>query len=176
MEDEQQYEQFLQLFASHRDRLFAYIYSMLPHHADAEDVFQRCSVLLWRKFDQFEPDGSFLAWGCGVAFYEVRNFLRSANRNRLQFDIDLVSQLAEQRLAKVRDTSPKMEALSGCMQSLKVSDRELIHHAYHDDTGLKEYANSSGRAIQTLYNRLSILRRQLLACVQQKLSNEGVLS
>ena len=175
MEDDQQYERFLQLFAAHRDRLFAYVYSLLPHHADAEDVFQRCSVLLWRKFDQFEPNGSFLAWGCGVAFYEVKNFLRSANRNRLQFDIDLVSQLAEQRMAKERDTSPKMEALTGCIQGLKVSDRELIHHAYYDDAGLKEYAGSTGKAIQTLYNRLSILRRQLLACVQRKLDMKGAL-
>jgi len=176
MEDEQQYEQFLQLFASHRDRLFAYVYSLLPHHADAEDVFQRCSVLLWRKFDQFEPDGSFLAWGCGVAFYEVKNFLRSANRNRLQFDVDLVSQLAEQRLANEPETSSRMEALTGCVQSLKASDRELIHHAYHDDEGLKVFAVASGKAIQTLYNRLSILRRQLMDCVHRKLHLEGVQS
>lgn len=174
VQDEQQYEKFLQLFAAHRDRLFAYVYSLLPHHADAEDVFQRCSVLLWRKFEQFESDGNFLAWGCGVAFYEVKNFLRSANRNRLQFDVDLVTQLAEQRLAKEPETSPKMEALSGCIQSLKASDRELIHHAYHDDEGLKVYAVASGKAIQTLYNRLSILRCQLMDCVLRKLNLEGL--
>jgi RNA polymerase sigma-70 factor (ECF subfamily) len=174
--DDQEYERFLQLFAAHRDRLFAYVYSLLPHHADAEDVFQRCSLLLWRKFDQFERDGSFLAWGCGVAFYEVKNFLRSANRNRLQFDADLVSQIAEQRLAKSLELSPKLEALAGCVENLKASDRELIHHAYHDDEGLKVHAATSGKAIQTLYNRLSILRRQLMECVHRKLSLEGLPS
>jgi RNA polymerase sigma-70 factor len=171
--DEQQYERFLQLFAANRDRLFAYVYSLLPHHADAEDVFQRCSVLMWRKFDQFEPDGSFMAWGCGVAFYEVKNFLRSANRNRLQFDADLVSQLAVQRMEKTPELSRKAEALSECVHGLKSSDRELIHHAYHDDQGLKVYAEASGKAVQTLYNRLSILRRQLMDCVQRKLNLEG---
>ncbi len=176
MSNEHEYEEFLKLFAAHRDRLFAYVYSLLPHHADAEDVFQRCSVLLWRKFDQFQPDGSFLAWGCGVAFYEVKNFLRSSNRNRMQFDVELVSQLAAQRLAREPDVSPKMEALTGCVQSLKASDRDLIHHAYHDDEGLKVYADASGKAIQTLYNRLSILRRQLLDCVQRKLNLEGAQS
>jgi len=175
MDEDSQYERFLQLFAAHRDRLFAYVYTLLPHYADAEDVFQRCSILLWRKFDQFEPDGSFFAWGCGVAFYEVRNFLRSANRNRLQFDVDLVSQLAEQRLAKQPDASPKIEALIGCVQSLKASDRDLIHHAYHEDEGLKNYAATSGKAIQTLYNRLSILRRQLMECVERKLEVEGAV-
>ena len=77
--------------AQDRDRILAYIQSLLPHRADAEDVFQRCSIVLWRKFHDFDVQQEFLPWACGVAFYEVRNFLRVAARDRLQFNDTLIT-------------------------------------------------------------------------------------
>ena len=60
-------EAFLKEFAPHHDRLFAYLFSLLPHRPDAEDVFQRTSLILWQKFDQWTPGSDFLAWACGLA-------------------------------------------------------------------------------------------------------------
>jgi DNA-directed RNA polymerase specialized sigma24 family protein len=37
---DERYETFLRCFAQERDRVFAYVQSLLPHRADAEDVFQ----------------------------------------------------------------------------------------------------------------------------------------
>jgi RNA polymerase sigma-70 factor, ECF subfamily len=53
--DPLEYGQFVQLFAQGRDSLFAYIFSLLPHWPDAEDVFQQTSLVLWRKFGEFQP-------------------------------------------------------------------------------------------------------------------------
>lgn len=167
------YEVFLRYFAQDRDRILAYVHSLLPHRADAEDVFQRCSVLLWRKFDDFDTQRDFLPWACGVAFYEVRNFLRVAARDRLQFDGDLIEQLAERRLESLQHVDRRLNALHGCLNLLKSEDRELIKAAYHESSPLSDFAESSGRALQTLYNRLSLVRRQLLDCVQRKLAIEG---
>jgi DNA-directed RNA polymerase specialized sigma24 family protein len=49
-----QYERFVQLFAQVHDNLLAYIFSLLPHWSDAEDVFQQTSLVLWRKFGEFQ--------------------------------------------------------------------------------------------------------------------------
>lgn len=167
------YEVFLQHFMQDRDRILAYVQSLLPHRADAEDVFQRCSVVLWRKFDDFDSQREFLPWACGVAFYEVRNFLRVSARDRLQFGDQLIEQLAERRLQSVQQVDRRLEALRGCLNGLKEEDRDLVHAAYDESTPLSEFAESSGRARQTLYNRLTIVRRRLLECVQHKLSAEG---
>jgi RNA polymerase sigma-70 factor (ECF subfamily) len=167
------YEEFLNLFARDRERIYAYIYSLLPHHADAEDVFQRCSILLWRKIDQFDRGGSFLAWACGIAFYEVCNFLRVAHHDRLQFDVDLVSQLAERRLETVGRDEDCMAALRRCLEKLKDGERELIQYVYYGNRPVKELAETTGRAPQTLYNRLSQIRRRLFDCMQQALTAEG---
>lgn len=167
------YEEFLAHFARDRDRLFAYVYSLLPHQADAEDVFQRCSMLLWSKFDQFEQDRDFLAWARGVAFYEVRNFLRTAHRDRLQFDEVLIGQLADQRAQSLAQHDDRLAALRGCLENLKSAEHELIRQVYHGGNAIKDLAQQSGRAAQTLYNQLSQARRKLLGCVESKLAVQG---
>ncbi len=167
--DTQHYEAFLRFFSRDHDRVLAYIQSLLPHRADAEDVFQRCSVLLWRKFSDFDQEREFLPWACGVAFYEVQNFRRIAVRDRLHFDEKLIDQLADRRQGTLHHLNDKLEALRDCLRGLKPADRELIHAAYHDEMAISEIAKSTGRAMQTLYNRLSILRSTLLKCVQRKL-------
>ena len=173
--EEDRYEVFLQYFAQDRDRILAYIQSLLPHRADAEDVFQRCSIVLWRKFHDFDVQQEFLPWACGVAFYEVRNFLRVAARDRLQFNDTLITQLAEHRLSTLQHMDRRLDALRGCLDGLKREDRELLTAAYDDTRPLSDFAKSTGRAVQTLYNRLSLVRRQLLNCVQRKLTMEGEL-
>jgi RNA polymerase sigma-70 factor (ECF subfamily) len=170
------YEEFLELFARDRERIYAYIFSLLPHHADAEDVFQRCSILLWRKIEQFDRSGDFLAWACGVAFYEVCNFLRVAHRDRLQFDIELVGQLAERRRETLGRDEERQVALRRCLERLQAGDRELIDQVYYGDHSVKELAETTGRAPQTLYNHLSQIRRRLFHCMQRSLAADGATS
>lgn len=167
------YEEFLALFTRDRERVFAYIYSLLPHHADAEDVFQRCSLLLWRKFAQFDPAGRFLSWACGIAFYEVCNFLRVSGRDRLRLDMDLVGQLAERRLETIDRDEDRLDALRACLDKLNDRERELIQRVYRGDDSVKVLAEAAGRSSQTLYNQLSRTRRKLFDCVQRALAIQG---
>ena len=81
---------------ANHERLFAYVFSLLPRRADAEDVFQRTSLTLWQKFEQWDRVTPFLSWACGVAFYQVRNFVRVASRDRLQFSDDLLARLSDE--------------------------------------------------------------------------------
>ena len=74
-------DQFVARLIEHRHRLYAFIAKQLVHPADVEDVLQRTSVILWKKRDQFDPDGNFFNWACGIAFNEVRNFLTVQRRS-----------------------------------------------------------------------------------------------
>jgi RNA polymerase sigma-70 factor len=167
------YEEFLTLFAQHRERVFGFIYSLVPNFADAEDVFQRCSLVLWRNFDSFDRQRSFLAWACGVAANEVRNALRTRRRDRLRFDDELVGLLAEARPARLERYDERFDALEGCLAGLKAADRELVRVAYEPGARLADHAAASGRALQSLYNRLTQLRRLLLDCVERKQTAGG---
>src|SRR5262245_9682792 len=79
-------EEFLKLFAESNHRIYAFIVTLLPGPGAADDVFQRTSVVLWRKFAEFRPGTDFVSWACRIAQLEVMNDRRSRQRDRLQFD------------------------------------------------------------------------------------------
>lgn len=160
------YEQFVQLFARVREDLFAYIFTLLPHWSDAEDVFQQTSIVLWRKFGEFEPESNFLGWACRIAFFEVRNFQRVAGRDKLRFGETLLEQLAEQRVVSPETTSRKRDFLLDCIAKLSEDQRALLLRTYEDEKSVRELADEFHRAPQTLYNRLTTIRRGLFDCVE----------
>jgi RNA polymerase sigma-70 factor (ECF subfamily) len=165
--------EFLRQFALHHERLYAYVYSLLPHRPDAEDVFQRCSVILWEKFGRWDPGTDFLAWACSVAFYEVRNFVRVASRDRLRFRDDVVDALAAERAASLRERDDRVAALQDCLKNLGARERELLERAYVDEEAIRELARRDGRAAQTVYNQLNLIRRRLLQCIDARLEGNA---
>jgi RNA polymerase sigma-70 factor len=170
------YEEFLEHYSRDRERFFAYIYALLPHQADAEDVFQRSSLLLWKKFPEYDRERPFLPWACSIAHYEVKNFLRSVRRDRLQFDESLVDQLADMRLKQTADSDFRLESLRLCLKSLKSVERDLIELAYRGESTIKEFAEQHGCSPQTFYNRVSLARRKLLQCINRRMTQEGLAS
>lgn len=165
---------FLNVFTQHRNQIYSYIYSLLPNRDDAEDVFQRTSLILWRKFSEFDDTSSFFSWACGVAFYEVKNFIRVAQRKRLQFRDDIIQQLADERVGiPQKKLNQRATALQDCIQKLRDKDRELVDQVYRNQTAIKDVAEAAGSAIQTLYNRLNQIRRQLTHCIERTVSYTG---
>ena len=154
----------------YHDQLLAYIYTLVPNWQDAQDVLQKTSLVLWRKFDQFDPGTSFMSWATRVAFYEARNFLRMAGRDRHCFNDELLEKLAHERAEDVRQVQPRVAALRGCLDKLSADDRELLGRIYDDRDAVGEIAEETGRAAQTIYNRLYKLRQQLLACIERNLN------
>jgi len=169
---DQQYAEFLSFFSADCERLHAYIYSLLPHHADADDVFQRCSLLLWKKFDQFDQSRQFLPWACGVAFYEVKNFLRTAQRDRLHFSDELIELLAEDRKSTLSTQAQRISALRRCVAKLTDHQQKIVWKTYSSGKSITEIAEATGRSAQTLYNQLTTIRRKLGECVRIRMAHE----
>src|SRR6516225_7014590 len=74
---------FLRLFLQNERRLYAYILTLLPNRADADDVFQEASLVLWDKFDERHPPDDFAAWGCCIAYFKVLDFCKRSQRRRV---------------------------------------------------------------------------------------------
>jgi RNA polymerase sigma-70 factor (ECF subfamily) len=167
--DDPQYERFVKLFAQVHDSLLAYIFGLLPHWSDAEDVFQQTSLVLWRKFGDFretEKGTDFLAWACKVAFFEVRNFRRVASRSRLQFNDALLAQLAQDRNVEPHRVGQRRDFLIDCIAKLPDDQRALLDRAYEGDLTIRQLAEELHRSPQTLYNRLNLIRRALFECIE----------
>lgn len=150
--------------------LLRYVMSLVANRHDAEDVMQRASVVMWKRFGTFESGTDFVAWATTVAFYEVRNFQRVTGRSRLDFDDDLMQTLAAERAQHVQQWSPRMEALEVCVEKLDPAQRKLVETIYTQGVEVGEVARQQGRASQTIYNQLNFIRRALAECVHRRMA------
>jgi RNA polymerase sigma-70 factor (ECF subfamily) len=168
-----EHEEFVRLLNGAHRQVLSYLVSLLGNRPDAEDVFQRTSVTLWRKFATFERGTNFAAWAATVAFYEARNFQRLGARARLHFSEALLDILAAERVGDMAHTDARHDALKHCMGKLDDSGRQLVEAAYIEGSDIGLLAEQRGRARQTLYNKLNIIRRLLADCVTQRLAEEA---
>ena len=64
-------EAFVRLLTETQTDLLAYVLCFVPADRDAEDIVQRCNIVLWRKRESFEPGSNFKAWAFAVARWEI---------------------------------------------------------------------------------------------------------
>ncbi|HEY3899413.1 MAG TPA: sigma-70 family RNA polymerase sigma factor [Chthoniobacter sp.] len=165
-------EQFITLLNAAHGRLLGFLRVMLGNNADAEDVLQRASMTIWKKFGDYDPAKDFFTWASSFAFYEAKNFQRVAARSRLHFDDELLERLAEERLTDLDQREARLAAMDRCIEELDRPGRELVREFYLNKTEIADLAGRLGRAPQTLYNKLNALRRLLADCMKRRLGQE----
>src|ERR1700742_2539108 len=118
-------EQFITLLNAAHGRLLGFLRVMLGNNPDAEDVLQRASMTIWRKFGEYDPEKDFFTWASSFAFYEAKNFQRVSARSRLHFDDALLERLAEERLTDLDQREARLAAMDRCIEELDHPGREL---------------------------------------------------
>jgi RNA polymerase sigma-70 factor (ECF subfamily) len=165
--------EFDDLLSRYQSQLFGYIYSLVRDLDDAEDLFQQTAVIIWKKFADYDPQRSFLAWSCGIARLEVMNFLRMRYRSRLYFTDELNLSLIDAHVeVDAGEFADRRDALRGCMQKLRDRDRALLTACYGVARGVAAAAQASGRSSQSVHNSLRRIRRALFECIQRTLNQE----
>ncbi len=159
----------------HQVQVFSYIYSLVRNFDDADDLFQQTSLAMWNKYDQYDASRSFVAWACGVARFEVSNFLRSRSRQRLYFSDDLSLLLIDAQESLEQDrVEERREALAGCLKKLRGRDQKLIEACYGEESRVPEVAREWGRSSQSIHNSLRRIRRSLFECMRRSLAPGGL--
>jgi RNA polymerase sigma-70 factor (ECF subfamily) len=144
----------------------------VPHYSDAEDVYQHVCLTLWKKFDEFDQKRDFFSWACGISFFTVCNHRRSMRNDRHYFSQDLVETMAQQREQDLGKYNRRIKFLHDCMSGLATPDQQLLQKVVLENKSVKEFAKTADKALQTLYNRLTFLRRELAECIISKLKSE----
>lgn len=154
-----------------RGRIFGYIYSLVHNQADTEDLFQETAVQLWKKFDDFDPDGDFGRWATRFAHYTVLNFIRVNSRRRTFFSEELLQQIAEVHEREETELYlARTEALNRCFDRLPEADQQLVESCYAGGRTMKEVAVEKRRTVDAIYQAMSRIRRALLACIEKTLT------
>ena len=160
-------EMFIELFTLHQWNIYGFIRTFVPNQADAEDLLQETSLLMWRKFGEFELGTDFAAWGCRIAHYRVLNFFKKRRQSPLCFDEGLIAQLADVRSARVGIHSADQAALGDCIEKLSELDRELLKLCYTKQRSIKTVAEQLQRPVGSVYTSLHRIRQWLFNCVRK---------
>lgn len=166
-----QHDVFMHYFMKDRNRIYRFVFYLLPNEADAEDAFQQASIVLWKSFSDFDQDREFFKWACGVAYHAVQNYRRKTKRRCVNLDDDVLELIASEQMKSSPRSRYRLELLQECIALLKKSDRKLLQDVYQEGASAQAAAERMGRAVQTVYNRLNIIRKGLLECVNRKSSS-----
>ena len=161
-------------FSRYQRQLLLFLVSLVGNIADAEDVLQRCSLIMWKKFNDFDRNKSFLAWGCGIAKLEAFNFRRSRSAEPMMFQSEVVDLLA-QSLEQMPEQSQeqRLSALRTCVRSLPAQEQEFLRRLYWEGSSFDVIAAELGCTVRTFYNRMYLLRKRLNHCVTRRLKADS---
>ena len=110
--------EFIKLLVAHEVRLLAFALSLIPHWADADEVLQEATVLMWKKFEQFEPGMNFLSWGFKIIHLTSKDFRKRQRRSRLQFSDQLADLLSEAAVQAADELALRERILGECLEKL----------------------------------------------------------
>lgn len=164
---------FLRLFTANEAAIRAYVRRLVPARADADDIMQEVSVVLWEKFGGFDEGGDFRAWAFGVAKYEVLAWLRDKGRDRLVLSERAVELLDADAGGLEPRLERRREALEQCIGKVAPQERALLMRAYEPGVSMAAVAAESGRSEPGFYQWLYRMRKSLFDCIHRTLSREA---
>ena len=166
-------EHFVQQLATHQNRLYGYVFSLLGDHSRTADVLQETNIVLWRKIDEFQADKAFLPWAFTIARFQVLAHLRDRKRDRLLLDAELVETISVETERQAEHLDQFREALRPCMGTLSDGNRDLVERRYFRAMSIAEIAQEVDRTASAVKVALLRSRRHLSECIQRRMLAEG---
>jgi RNA polymerase sigma-70 factor (ECF subfamily) len=166
---------FLRLFLRNERRVYAYVLTLIPNRADADDVLQEASMVMWDKFDDRHPPDDFAAWGCRIAYFKVLDYYRKRQRCRVRFSQAMLDRVAETAVehSAVLQLDERREALAACLEKLPPRDQDVLSRRFAPGATTQSTAAAVGRSVDAVYKALARIRQALFDCVTRTLGQEG---
>jgi RNA polymerase sigma-70 factor (ECF subfamily) len=163
---------FVSLLTGHQLLLRNFVASLIPAIDVRADILQEINVLLWEKRANFELGTNFKAWAFAVARYVIMNNQKRFRREQrhLTFCSELVEALADQFEELAPEPEARMEALQQCMKRLRVEHQQLLLDCHAERGSIERAAEERSQSAATIRSILLRLRRRLLECIRQRLT------
>lgn len=168
--------EFLQLLATYDRALSLYVYGLIPHQADADDILQQTKMIMWRSFSQFQLGTNFIAWARKIAFHQILGHRRKKKKDHLPLSDEMLDLVGEE-IAEITDSEYlRKQALQICLNHLKDEHRKMMLMRYEEEMEVDEIAAKTASTPGAVYRALSRLRLGLLDCINTRLASETTLS
>ena len=166
-------EEFLRLLRQNEKRIYVYILTAVSNRAVAEDIMQETMVVMWRKFDEFEPGTKFSAWGTKIARFFVLDYYRKNQKAVVHFDTQALENIMNSS-CNIGDIDSRSEALRTCVKKLPENLQQIIRLRYTKGLKIKEVALIVGKPIHGMYKRIAKIHFLLQECIEKTFVAWGV--
>lgn len=163
---------FFRYFSENQNEIFSYILTLVPNSADADDIFQGMSSVMWRKFEEFKPGTDFSSWGCKIAYYIILDHRRKMARNPIRYSSATLELLSKSYSVYRKDKKNRVDQLANCLRNLSEKERFLVQLRYNQSLSVKIIAERIGKSINMIYKSLAKIHYFLYECVQRKIAVE----
>jgi len=161
---------FLEVFLEHQDGLRMFIATLIRNRQDRDDVFQEVALVLWGKFDQYDPSRPFDAWARGIAANKMLQRRDKQGRLPTPFPPESVEAILNAFDRQDDRASPESESLEICIGKLPDRSRKMLDLRYRESLGAKEIAQRVGVSTASAFKTLARLRSALLECIERQLN------
>ena len=165
------HDQFLPFFLPVQADLRAFIGAAVRDAATREDVFQEVAMILWKKFDQYDPARPFGAWARGIAIRKIMEDRRVKGKLPENCTAETLERLSAEFAASEAESpwQDREAALTQCLDTLPERSARIVRQRYHQNQAIETIATEAGLTVDALYQTLSRLRRLLRECVERRL-------
>ena len=167
-------QQFLSLFLRSEREIFRYVAALVPNVADAEDIVQQTALLLWEKFDAYDPNQPFTPWACRFALNKTKQWIERRKRWQALLEGGLVEELAQRREELQPEIETRLKHLEGCLNKLPAEQRAIVEGYYYRRDSVEKLAEETGRTVAAAYKTLQRIRHALQTCIEN--AAKGVAS
>ena len=164
-------ESFIWHYSRAQLQILSFIQMLIPSTIEAEDILQETSIVLFKKWNQFDKDRDFASWACGIARYEVFKYLRS-QKKRSGISIELLHELSDMALQQreQENDQQRQDALANCFEQLSPSHKKLFTERYRLNKSIPNIAKLCDKTERAVYKSLSNLREVLQRCIQRQIN------
>lgn len=166
-------EDFVEVFTEHSRQIYRFILTLTTNRADTDDVFQATSIVLLKKFGEFDPSiGSFYSWACRIAYLEVLN-MRRAKRRATMLSEEVLEMLHADLMRRTSDLNSREAVLEECLKKLSDEERHLIEDRYFHEYTPKQLARRENCSVHAIYRSLAKVHGMLRRCVDRSFAAEN---
>jgi RNA polymerase sigma-70 factor, ECF subfamily len=162
------HEQFMRLFVQHEPQILRAIMVLVPQAADARDVLQETSVVLWQQFAAYDPRRPFVNWALGYARNFIRRHFRAVERGRRLSD-GAVEALLTAAGPRAELMEQRADALAACLRDMPSASRQILEGYYYQQQTVQELSRRHSKSAEAIYKIIQRLRLALLDCINQRL-------
>ena len=166
---------FFCLLASHQNDIASYIAILVPRDSDADDIYQEVCAVLWRKFDEFELNSSFISWGRKIAYYQILQYRRKKKIDQgMTYSTDTIKLLSDSYCEFRKNNDCRIKILPECVKKLSHKEQLLLQLRYYKSLPIKVIAEQLNLSTSMIFKQLARVHYFLRECILLGISKEEV--